>query len=393
MLQKRFISVFIFTVLFSSLFADRFGLVLSGGGAKGAYEVGVWKALEEYGITKDIDVISGTSVGALNGALFACTDVEKAEKLWRKEVGYSSFLMPDTTSLSEIAKFALNQAEQNLSESKQKNDPYGLKYYGITSVENDVLTLILDGLNFLADTGVGLAKGTAKYLSDYIFSEAHSDGLFTRDALEEIMSEYVSLEKIQKSGKEVYATAIAKDGFLLLNTLNWLLGTDSTHYFKLNEQISDENVHSVLMASSSFPLVYKSTNLSGSVVENGRQVGISKEYIDGGFESVGGKNTPVEPVMNNPNIDTMIVVYLKSQAELNSTINGSWISEKDRQRKKVIEIVPSKNLGAFFDGTVNFDPEKINELVDLGYEDTDKLLKDLGYKKRSKFQKFITTIF
>ena len=47
------------------------GLVLSGGGAKGAYEVGVWQALEEAGIASNITAISGTSVGAINAALFA----------------------------------------------------------------------------------------------------------------------------------------------------------------------------------------------------------------------------------------------------------------------------------------------------------------------------------
>ncbi len=36
------------------------GLVFSGGGGKGAYEVGVWKALREFGVDKYINVVSGT---------------------------------------------------------------------------------------------------------------------------------------------------------------------------------------------------------------------------------------------------------------------------------------------------------------------------------------------
>ena len=43
-------------------------LVLAGGGAKGSYQVGVWQALQEIGWTPDI--ITGASVGALNGCLF-----------------------------------------------------------------------------------------------------------------------------------------------------------------------------------------------------------------------------------------------------------------------------------------------------------------------------------
>ncbi len=42
----------------------KIGLVLAGGGGKGAYELGVWKALREIKITKNITVFSGTSIGA-----------------------------------------------------------------------------------------------------------------------------------------------------------------------------------------------------------------------------------------------------------------------------------------------------------------------------------------
>ncbi|MGB1274583.1 MAG: patatin-like phospholipase family protein [Nannocystaceae bacterium] len=50
------------------------GLVLSGGGARGAFQVGVWKVLHEDRRAFDgalPSVISGTSAGALNGALIA----------------------------------------------------------------------------------------------------------------------------------------------------------------------------------------------------------------------------------------------------------------------------------------------------------------------------------
>ncbi len=56
----------------------KYGLALGGGGARGAFEVGVWRALCELG--KDICAISGTSVGAINGAAFAAG--ADAERLW-----------------------------------------------------------------------------------------------------------------------------------------------------------------------------------------------------------------------------------------------------------------------------------------------------------------------
>ncbi|MBQ7895822.1 MAG: patatin-like phospholipase family protein, partial [Oscillospiraceae bacterium] len=44
-----------------------YALALEGGGAKGAYQIGVWQALREAGIK--IKAVAGTSVGALNGAM------------------------------------------------------------------------------------------------------------------------------------------------------------------------------------------------------------------------------------------------------------------------------------------------------------------------------------
>ncbi len=57
-----------------------FGLVFAGGGVRGAYHIGVWKALNEMNI--DICAVSGTSIGAINGALFVQGMLETAEKLW-----------------------------------------------------------------------------------------------------------------------------------------------------------------------------------------------------------------------------------------------------------------------------------------------------------------------
>lgn len=57
-------------------------LVLSGGGSKGAYQVGVWKALKKLNIK--FDIITGTSVGALNGALMVQNDYRKAINIWKK---------------------------------------------------------------------------------------------------------------------------------------------------------------------------------------------------------------------------------------------------------------------------------------------------------------------
>ncbi|MCH7931026.1 MAG: patatin-like phospholipase family protein, partial [Proteobacteria bacterium] len=53
----------------SALERPKIGLVLAGGGAKGAAHVGVIKVLEELGVP--IDYIAGTSMGAIVGGLYA----------------------------------------------------------------------------------------------------------------------------------------------------------------------------------------------------------------------------------------------------------------------------------------------------------------------------------
>lgn len=53
----------------------KIGLVLSGGGAKGAYQIGMFRALEELGLADQICTISGTSIGALNGMAYAAKGV------------------------------------------------------------------------------------------------------------------------------------------------------------------------------------------------------------------------------------------------------------------------------------------------------------------------------
>ena len=58
----------------------KYALVLAGGGAKGAYQIGAWKAFKELKI--EFCAVSGASVGALNATLFAQNDYNKAVHLW-----------------------------------------------------------------------------------------------------------------------------------------------------------------------------------------------------------------------------------------------------------------------------------------------------------------------
>ncbi len=55
-------------------------LVLAGGGSKGAYQIGAIKALKKLGY--NFDIVTGTSIGALNGCMVAQDDYEELYKLW-----------------------------------------------------------------------------------------------------------------------------------------------------------------------------------------------------------------------------------------------------------------------------------------------------------------------
>ena len=55
-------------------------LVLAGGGARGSYQVGVWRALME--LDWHPQIITGTSVGSLNGAMFVLDLYETARDMW-----------------------------------------------------------------------------------------------------------------------------------------------------------------------------------------------------------------------------------------------------------------------------------------------------------------------
>ena len=78
------------------------GLALAGGGSRGSYQIGVWRALKKLGISPD--VITGTSVGALNGALMVQDSYDTAVELWENLNTTSVFDFPKEPNFLEYAK-------------------------------------------------------------------------------------------------------------------------------------------------------------------------------------------------------------------------------------------------------------------------------------------------
>jgi NTE family protein len=91
----------------------KIALVLGGGGARGLAHIGVLKVLEEEKVP--VDMIVGTSVGALIGALYSAgVPVEKIEKLG-ENVGWS-----DISNLSDASIVKLLITEHLLSTEKME---------------------------------------------------------------------------------------------------------------------------------------------------------------------------------------------------------------------------------------------------------------------------------
>ena len=76
-----------------------YAIALEGGGAKGAYEAGVWKALDEAGVK--YNAVAGTSVGALNGAMMAAGELDTAVCLW-ENVKFSQVFDADDEQMKKI---------------------------------------------------------------------------------------------------------------------------------------------------------------------------------------------------------------------------------------------------------------------------------------------------
>ncbi len=130
-----------------------YGIVLEGGGARGSYQVGAWKALEEAGIS--IKGIAGTSVGALNGALMCMGDLKEAERIW-ENLTYSQVLDEDEVSV-------FGEGERSLKE--------------------------------MAESAVRIIK----------------DGGLDITPLKKLIKETVDEERIRKSERELYVTTISLD--------------------------------------------------------------------------------------------------------------------------------------------------------------------------------------
>ena len=112
-----------------------YGLILDGGGARGAYQIGAWKALVEAGVK--VNAVAGTSVGALNGALICMGDVKQAEKIW-SEMTFSRVMDVDDVWMERLFNKE-NTLGEVISEMKKRLSDGGID---ITPLKNMIHEMV-----------------------------------------------------------------------------------------------------------------------------------------------------------------------------------------------------------------------------------------------------------
>lgn len=172
------------------------GLVLSGGGAKGAYETGVFKALWELQLINQIQVISGTSIGAVNALLLAMNDEGTCNSSW-SNLSYSRFIFSQENSRKK-------KVTELISRVKNLGNDQG----------------IIDQLK-----GGDIA-------------------LLSQSSVEKFIEEYVDMRVIRNSGKCIYACAYNIDD-------------ERPEYFCLNDY-NEEEMKNIVLASCAIPYIFKS---------------------------------------------------------------------------------------------------------------------------------------
>ena len=256
---------------------DKTAVILSGGGANGAYEVGVVKAL--FGGKSPAtgyrplnpDIFAGVSVGSYNAAVLVShlgatvsTSAEYLEGLW-----IDTIPRDDHTAHNHVFRIRGDPLELLDSEFSLRRpvEPY-------VKLAQDAAFLGQDWFRrgvrfFFSSTGFGVRTLQLVDIST----------LFSREPFERLVKETISLEEIRRSNK-----------VLRIAATNWKTG--DLRVFG-NKDMTDEIGHKTILASSAVPGIFSSVEISGD------------PYVDGGVVM----NTPLKPAID-AGAGTLHVIYL-----------------------------------------------------------------------------------
>jgi len=215
----------------------RYGIVFCGGGAKGAYQIGVWKRLRELGLDKEIIGVSGASIGAMNSLLFAQGDYHIAEEIW-SDLHSSDFGTLNSSALQTVIQ-ALN--------------PVG---------------------RWLLPLNIKSWIGTA--------------GLLNRDKLTSILYNNISKERIETTDKFVFTALTAMSMPHIPQNLNAPLDFVAQIEYQSWEHLPFTQIIETVLASAAYPGAYAPLKRNDKVYIDGGALDNSpaKPLVDAGFQNI-----------------------------------------------------------------------------------------------------------
>lgn len=222
-------------------------LVLSGGGSKGAYQIGVWKALKKLNIT--FDIITGTSVGALNGALITQNTYKEALYVWKHinlemlfgkntvdtknnlkvmKMYSDNFLKNGGMEVKELEKLISNSINYKKFYSSKIN--YGLVTYNLTTKKPLQITKKDIPKELLTDYLMASASCYPAFQKKEIKGEKYIDGGFSDNlpinlaldmGADEIIAVDLNAPGLKQTPKKKVPTIVIKPNNRLTNFLNF----------------------------------------------------------------------------------------------------------------------------------------------------------------------------
>lgn len=301
----------------------KLGLTLSGGGARGAYEAGVVRALAEENLT--LHAVSGASIGALNGALVAASPTlseaaDRLEHLW-KEVGKSGLLkeMVDIKLIAAAGARLIIPSE-------------------VRSVVGYLYQLLVE--------------------KNELFAEFDDNGLLTNKPLRDILNTWISDDALE-AGIPFYISVYEKYNNIhaLLAAISSVSGAGDTppSSYRCLQDMPRPLRRKALLASAALPFVFAPQQIDG------------RQWIDGGLGDNLGEtgNTPTEPLIE-AGCNVIIVALLQ---------NGSFWNRTRSPETTFLEIRPSERIPSSPKSLLDFSSQSISELYSMGYEDAARTLR------------------
>lgn len=405
------------------------GIVLEGGGAKGAYQVGCLRAVLENNIA--IHAISGTSVGGLNGTLLAYDRLADGENYWRN-LSVRSVLKARWRWLPLSPLFMLHIASYKLFSPVTKRMFYFISTYFLAMT---VLFAILPYVDPSYDDSYEEQTGIGHWVWVGILALSYFAMLVVWTAFTLLRRARFSLFEPEPLRAFVTKIVAAESrtilSYVTLTEQSFAFDPDQPRLFYWKRD--DTLVWGAVEGEYAFPRYIRldtldiADRIKATLASAALPVGIFPSvslndvtYVDGGVAD----NLPLYPLIEYERCDELIVVALRPWTHdalkthwqhVNRVMRLDQLSQSDAQRlyfaeleqrggdrrhaepfeppvnlpliqpqfwpERLILICPDRPLGGFLTGTMRFSRRYANRLILRGYLDANTALEAAGLSR------------